>query len=239
MEQLHLLGELLLQLQFVSAEQIQEAVTEQANNPSKKIGEILIEKGYITPEFVEKALALQKIFRTAAEFTDRTFGEVAKRREFLKQVPLFRELKDNELEKIASICKEEAISAGTLIFREGEEGDALYIITKGSVKIDKALPRGEETLAVLTVGDFFGEMAMIDNFPRSASATTQREASVLIIKKLELDELLERDHEIARKLYKIFARTLSLRLRETDEKLKATIAEHQKAASPIRHFFTG
>jgi CRP/FNR family cyclic AMP-dependent transcriptional regulator len=87
------------------------------------------------------------------------------------------------------------------------------------VRISKFIPNiGEEALAVLKEGDYFGEMALIDNFPRSAHAIANTDIEVLAIDKTELDYLMNMDHELGYKLLWKFTETLSKRLRETNEK---------------------
>jgi len=111
------------------------------------------------------------------------------------------------------------------LFDEGDPGNRCYLITKGAVRISKFIPNiGEEALAVLKVGDYFGEMALIDNFPRSAYAIANTDIEVLAIDKIELDYILNMDHELANKLLWKFTETLSRRLRETNEKMAGFLA---------------
>ncbi len=145
--------------------------------------------------------------------------------ELLQKIPLFEPLVDNELEKIDHICVRESHAKDTIMFFEGDPGNRCYIITKGEVRISKYIPNiGEEALAVLKAGDYFGEMALIDNFPRSAHAIANTDIEVLAISKADLDRVLIADREIGYKLLWIFTRTLSKRLRETNEKMAAFLA---------------
>lgn len=140
--------------------------------------------------------------------------------ELLKKIHLFENLSESELEKILKICVKQSFAKDAVIFKEGEPGDRCYIITIGSVRISKYIPNiGEEALAVLKPGDYFGEMALIDNFPRSANAITNDDVDVFAINKTELDRVLISDRELGYKLLWTFTQTLSKRLRETNEKL--------------------
>jgi CRP-like cAMP-binding protein len=143
----------------------------------------------------------------------------------LKKVNLFETLLEPELEKIGRICRPEFVAKGAVIFKEGDAGDRCYIIMRGDVRISKFIPNiGEEALAVLKAGDYFGEMALIDNFPRSAHAIANTDAELLSINKTELDKILIMDHELGYKLLWAFTKTLSKRLRETNEKMTGFLA---------------
>ncbi len=140
--------------------------------------------------------------------------------ELLRKIRLFDTLNERELEKIQNICVIERHARDTILFFEGDPGNRCYLIITGAVRISKFIPNiGEEALAVLKAGDYFGEMALIDNFPRSAHAIANTDIEVLAIDKTELDYLLNMDHELGYKLLWKFTETLSKRLRETNEKV--------------------
>ncbi|MEK6814589.1 MAG: cyclic nucleotide-binding domain-containing protein [Nitrospirota bacterium] len=145
--------------------------------------------------------------------------------ELLKKIRLFDGLTDDDLRQVRRICQEENAAKGTVIFQEGTFGDKCYIVLNGEVRISKFIPGiGEEALAVLKPGDYFGEMALIDDFPRSAHAIANTDVDLLTISKSEMDELLFFNKEIAYKMLWTFCRTLSARLRETNEKIAAFFA---------------
>jgi len=145
--------------------------------------------------------------------------------QLLKKINLFETLLEPELEKIGKLCRPETAAKGAVIFKEGDAGDRCYIILQGDVRISKFIPNiGEEALAVLKAGDYFGEMALIDNFPRSAHAIANTDAELLSINKTELDKILIMDHELGYKLLWAFTKTLSKRLRETNEKMAGFLA---------------
>src|SRR3990172_3850005 len=131
----------------------------------------------------------------------------------LKKINLFSSLTDDELEEIEKICVRETHAKDTIMFFEGDPGNKCYVIVKGEVRISKMIPNiGEEALAVLKPGDYFGEMALIENFPRSAHAIANTDLEVLRIDKTELDYILNMDHELGYKLLWKFTETLSKRL---------------------------
>lgn len=143
----------------------------------------------------------------------------------LRGIYLFQELGESELEEIASICQEERFKVGTKIFEEGDVGDKLYIIIDGEIRISKQIPGiGEEALAVLKPGQYFGEMALMDDSERSADAIANKSCRLVSISRSDLEQLLFVNKDIAYSLLWTFVRTLSQRLRETNDKIKAFFA---------------
>lgn len=143
----------------------------------------------------------------------------------LDGLPLFRELTPAERRLLAKIGERRQVPAGTVLFREGGAGDALYIILRGAVRITKVIPgTGEEVLAVLPAGSTCGEMALIDEYPRSATAAAEKRTSLLVIGKAAFGDLLTAHPELAVKVLWAFCRSLSGRLRETNEKIGSLFA---------------
>jgi CRP-like cAMP-binding protein len=139
------------------------------------------------------------------------------------KVDLFRErgLSAAEMKLLATFSSEERIREGSMIFREGEKGDKLYIVLDGRVRISKFIPGvGEEALAVLDRGDFFGEMALIDDKPRSADAKAhEQDATVLSIDRATLNEILSMDPHASLQFLNLLCRMISRRLREINDKI--------------------
>ncbi|MCK4395133.1 cyclic nucleotide-binding domain-containing protein [candidate division WOR-3 bacterium] len=143
----------------------------------------------------------------------------------LKKIYLFQYLDDNELEHILNIASAKIYKEEGVIFNEGEKGDAFYVVLKGSVRISTVVPGvGEEALAVLKKGNYFGEMALIDNAPRSAAAVANEDTVLLKITDANFRNLLVNDRKLAYKLLWGLVKTFSKRLRETDKKLKNILA---------------
>jgi CRP-like cAMP-binding protein len=109
------------------------------------------------------------------------------------------------------------IKAGEYVFREGELGTEMYIINEGKVEILNQVGDEEQLLAVLEKGDFFGEMSVLEDLPRAASARALTDIRLLQINGSTFDQLLQGNPEIAVRMM----RKLSRRLRETDEMLKS------------------
>ncbi len=153
-------------------------------------------------------------------------SSASKNSEFLKKVYLFNDLTEPELEKVLALAYEKIFEKETAIFQEGEIGDAFYIVTEGQIRISTMVPGvGEEALKVLRSGDYFGEMALIDDFPRSAAAIAhEAQVKLLAIYKRDFKKLMAEDKDLAYKLMSVFIKTLSSRLRDTNDKLKNIFA---------------
>jgi CRP-like cAMP-binding protein len=129
-------------------------------------------------------------------------------------------LSSRELRLLATFSTEEMFKAGQKIFSEGERGDKLYIILDGEVRISKFIPgAGEEALAILERGDFFGEMALIDNSARSADAIAHTDITILPIESRLLTDILSRDVDSSYQFLYILCKILSRRLREINLKI--------------------
>ena len=138
----------------------------------------------------------------------------------LGRVNLFTGLSPVHLKRIEALGTLEEHLTGTMLFAEGTVGDKLYLILEGKVRISRTVPgMGEETLAVLIGGDYFGEMALIDDFPRSADARVHETCQLFVIAKEQLEHLLFVDRDLAYVMVWNFVRTLSNRLRETNDKM--------------------
>ncbi len=145
--------------------------------------------------------------------------------ELLQRVSFFENLSMAEMDKIRKIARIETAAQKTVLFKEGEPGDRCFVITRGEVRISKFIPNiGEEALAILKPGDYFGEMALIDNFPRSAFAIANTDVELLAISKADLDNILTNDRDLGYKLLWTFTKTLSMRLRETNDKMAGFLA---------------
>jgi CRP-like cAMP-binding protein len=138
----------------------------------------------------------------------------------LAKIELFSGLKPEALELIAKVGSEETHATGTKIFQHGDAGDKLYLIVGGKVRISREVPgMGEEALAVLGPGQAFGEMALLDESPRSADARVHDRCRLLAIPKDGFDDLLFLHKDLAYEVLWNVVRLLVGRLRETNDKL--------------------
>lgn len=139
-----------------------------------------------------------------------------------KKRDLFREqpLSPMEINFLSSLSKEKRFKREEYLFREGQEGDALYIVLEGQIRISKDTAAGEEALAILERGDYFGEMALIDRQPRSADAKAHsEEVVVLTISREVLEGILSVQKVSSLRLLKLLCSLIAKRLREIDHKL--------------------
>ena len=144
------------------------------------------------------------------------------KQEFLRGTPLFSTLNDEELAQIILIGRVVDFEPDKPVFREGDPGHAFYLIEKGAVRISRITPLGEEALAILREGTFFGEMALLDDTPRSAQAITHEGPVRLIeFRTAELRALMEKETGLACKMLWALCRTLSARLRDTNDRFQS------------------
>jgi len=139
------------------------------------------------------------------------------------KIRLFREqgISRRELITLATFSHEKRFAAGASLFQEGDEGAEMYIILEGRVMISKYIPgAGEEALAILERGDFFGEMSLIDGEPRSADARAHGgPLTVLALDQATVREVLAMDPHAAVEFLQLLCRLAANRLREIDEKV--------------------
>jgi CRP-like cAMP-binding protein len=103
-----------------------------------------------------------------------------------------------------------------MIFKEGDAGDAMFIIQSGQVKIVKRSDEGEKTLVIFSEGDFFGEMAVIDHEPRSASAVAVSETKCIVLTQEVFESTMQTNAHIVKKIL----RNMSSRLREANKQIE-------------------
>jgi len=142
------------------------------------------------------------------------------RLEQLQGIQLFSGLKQAALDLLARITQEEHHKKGTIIFRHGDPGEKLYLILEGKVRISREVPgMGEEALAILGPGQMFGEMALLDESPRSADAHVHESCHLLAVPRDSFDDLLFINKDLAYEVLWSIVRMLVTRLRETNDKL--------------------
>jgi CRP-like cAMP-binding protein len=138
----------------------------------------------------------------------------------LKSIPLFKGFSTTELLNVNMVAKTMFYEKGEVIVKEKAKGDGIYIIKKGQVRVVKVDSFGDEhILAYLGKGEYFGEISLVDQAPRSASVIAEQDTECLVIKHTDFQNLILGDKEIERKFYKSFSLVLCERLRIANENL--------------------
>ena len=143
----------------------------------------------------------------------------------LKKVDIFHGLSLTQLESLTHISEEKRYRRGETVFTEHSTGDEVYIIKKGKVCIELGLKGKPNTATIqrLSVGQIFGELALVDKRSRSASVVCENDCEIITIDRDKLDELFERDTHLGYIVMKNLAKLLAERLRKTDLMLVASV----------------
>jgi len=129
--------------------------------------------------------------------------------DILKSIPLFADLKDDELATIASHAVTKSYPKNSVIINEGDDTNSLYVIQSGKVKAFLSNEDGKEViLSILKPGNYFGELSLLDSAPRSASIMTMEPCKFSIICKEDFDKSIDAHPEIARTLVTELTRTV-------------------------------
>jgi CRP/FNR family cyclic AMP-dependent transcriptional regulator len=144
---------------------------------------------------------------------------------FLLEAPMFGDLDATQLSQIVHIMQVQRVRDGQVVFREGDAGDAWYVIYDGVLDVYKSeefLP--DRRIATLGNRACFGEMAILDHSPRSASVVARGDATVFRFPRKEFEHLLHEDNLAAYKLIYEMAKVLTVRARNTAQQLSEALA---------------
>lgn len=137
---------------------------------------------------------------------------------------LFRNLTPHELEPFLKVARYRSYSPNEMVIAEEETGEDLFLILDGSVRVIKGRSgEYEQVIGMLREGEFFGEMALIDRMPRSASVYAHQPLKLVIFSHQDLREIFSSNPAIGLKVVTAFAEVLSKRLRDTNDKLKTLL----------------
>jgi len=140
----------------------------------------------------------------------------------LSRYKIFEDLTDEELKFIYKMFGRKILSPGEALFFEGEVGDNFYIIESGTISICIEIKGvGVEEVASLHKGDFFGEMALIEDVPRSASAVGRDKVSLLYLNRADFLKLIEENITVANKILKALVLVFCERLRDSVDRLRS------------------
>ncbi len=136
---------------------------------------------------------------------------------FLRGVSLFQSLSQSDRECLATALRPRALKRGEVLFRKGDEGTSLYIVKSGSVKIVLPSDMGDEVAAaILSGGDFFGELSLLDGMPRSADVVALEASELLALNQRDFLAFLKGNERAIQTIFSY----LSMQLRRTDELLE-------------------
>ena len=147
---------------------------------------------------------------------------------FVRGVPIFKELRDDFLVRLASIMDELSFAANYTIFTEGQEGRSLYIVVSGRVRVHL----NNQELAQLDQGTCFGEMSLFDAEPRSASVTTIEPCDCLMLTQQQLYEAIDETPGIAVNIIRLLSRRIRELNTELNQKNKELKQQQAKSAIP-------
>jgi CRP/FNR family transcriptional regulator len=144
----------------------------------------------------------------------------------LQKIPIFQWLSYEETRALAQLVRVQRAAPGTVLVEENALGQALYLVVRGRVKVDRLLTPGDrrpdaprEVLGHLGEGQLFGEMALLDDLLTSARVSAEEEVELLVIDRLPFEKLLGSNDRLAHKVYRAFCTVLSERLRKTNDLL--------------------
>jgi CRP-like cAMP-binding protein len=171
----------------------------------------------------------QQLLRLLAWAAD---PEQARRAPLLARSPLFAGLPHRLLARLGTRFLEKAYHAGEIVFQEGDPGRALFVIVEGTVEITQSTAQGEYALRTLGPGDAFGELALIDDFPRSATARVATLARLLILYKSDFDALMDGHTPITNMVMRNLAHRLAIYARRTPVFVTDPNSPHEAASPP-------
>jgi CRP/FNR family cyclic AMP-dependent transcriptional regulator len=164
--------------------------------------------------------------------------EFGKKRKFLQRVSLFQGISRREFGHLFHALVTRSYAPGEILFHEGDVGRALFILASGHVEISRASNHVEPIrLAILNPGDYFGEMSLLDERPRTASAIATEPVQVYLLYKTELEKMVKNVPHIGAAIMTHLAMLLAARLRSMTEYAPISIASTvkvQETCLPVR-----
>lgn len=149
----------------------------------------------------------------------------------LRRWEIFSHFTDEQLVQLAQCTTRNRYAAGAFVVKEGEPTQEAYLIESGGVRIQRKTPYGHFSLAALEPGSLFGETSLVDRIPRSGDAVTTAETELIALNPAALAALMERDPRFKLALYWAFWKSLSSKLRQTNQNLAHFFSETGKPSS--------
>lgn len=148
----------------------------------------------------------------------------------LKSTPLFRSVPGEGLKRLSDFIQEKRVDAGEIVFHEDDFGDEMYLVRSGQVSIHQELDEGPALIEVVKTGGYFGEMAIIDDLPRTATATADVDSSLLVLHKNDFRTAVMDYPDIAFEIFREFTR----RLRRSDRRYRELLLEARRLGLEAR-----
>jgi N-acetylglutamate synthase-like GNAT family acetyltransferase len=167
-------------------------------------------------QMIDAVAPLKELVETT--FIERNRGAVIA--DVTRRVRLFQGLGDWEIERLRAICSEQRFRQGQAVFAEGDPGQALFIVVDGEVQIVTD-GEGHQVLGMIAPGEVFGDLALVDGLPRSASAVCTADSTLLMLEASAFRQLADRHPAIGRTVLLNLCRTLSSRLRAANQALES------------------
>lgn len=158
--------------------------------------------------------------------------ELSLKIEVLKSMQLFRYLSYKELVRVMNITETADFDTGEKVIREGEQGDAMYVVLTGQVRLHK----GQVTVAELEKGQHFGEMALVDRTVRSLTGTATEPSRLIAIRRKDFYAIIKKEPTLSVKLLWSFVQVLAERLRKTTADLSGAL-KGERPEEVLEHLF--
>jgi len=136
----------------------------------------------------------------------------------LRRIRLFADMTDEQAEKFVNLVEKVKARAFLPIVRQGEYGDSMFLILDGEARVSAKTDGKEDTIAILGVGDFFGEIALLDAGPRSADVTANKDCTLLKLSRQSLEHIVAQSPELASRFLIAMNQFLGGRIRATNER---------------------
>jgi CRP-like cAMP-binding protein len=145
-------------------------------------------------------------------------SKAAETADFIKTVRLFREFHEPELLALTGRLRDRRLRKGQVLFREGEQGEEMFLVREGSILVSKAVTgKVEQVLARFGPGDFFGEMSLFDHSPRSATIQAETDTMLLVLDRENLNGLIQVNPRAAAAFFHGLVQVFIERLRTSGE----------------------
>ncbi|HMJ92346.1 MAG TPA: cyclic nucleotide-binding domain-containing protein [Candidatus Acidoferrum sp.] len=167
---------------------------------------------------------LRMFFGTRAAAAARTLGDAGITAGILRRVKAFGALSDDQLARFVEFMEIRQVEPHTHVVRQHEQGDAMYLVLEGELRVRMLIEGKESTLQTLEPGDCFGEIALFDQGPRSADVVANADSTLLKISQPAFQRLLEQAPDIAAPFLMSISKTLTARIRADNKRFRDTIS---------------